>query len=393
MSDRHRPRRVALSIVPSSDNQLRMIRGVLDYAKEHPDFVIAKESAVPYVRLDALRHGGFDGVVAYAETASHLELLSTLETPAVNVTLHEEPCPSVPVVHSDNAAIGRLAAEHFLSLGLRNFAFVGHFGWCHNRLRRDAFCETVREQGFSCSSIDIRFVAESVGEVPHRQIDRSGLPVVFEQLPTPIGIAAAHDEFAFEIVEVCRLLKRSVPYEVAVVGVNDSGLICETTDPPLSSISQRSETIGYEAARMVAGLMAGGPEPESPLLVPPSRLVVRRSSGFLAIDDQIVVEAVEYIRANCHRPIRVTDVAEQSPIGRRTLDKRFQKALGHPAAEELRLARVRLAKDMLATTNLDILAVGFRCGFDSKSGFARAFRMVTGVVPSEYRREHQSARG
>ena len=35
-------------------------------------------------------------------------------------------------------------------------------------------------------------------------------------------------------------------------------------------------------------------------------------------------------------------------------------------------------------------SVGFACGFDSESGFHRAFRTATGMTPGEYRRAWHS---
>lgn len=387
MAHRTRPRRVALAIIPNSENQIRMIRGVIDYAREHPDFRILAETAVPYIPLDRLDDVTHDGVIAYAESAEECGRLAARGCPAVNVTMHQPPQPGLPVVHSDNVAVGRHAAEHLLGLGLRRFAFVGHMHWHHNAVRSAGFHEAVVAAGFPCREIDVTFLDESVASCSARPIDRSLLRQSLEMLEPPVGIMAAHDEFAFEVIEACDALGWTVPHDVAVVGVNNYSLVCEVADPPLSSLMQQSEAIGYEAAVVLERLMAGETQSPDQVLIPPGRLVVRRSTDFLAVSDRLVLEAVQFIQRQCHRPIHTEDVVQQVGLSRRALDKRFAHSLGQSVAEVIRATRVRRAKELLATSKLDILDIGIRCGFDSKSGFTRAFRQVAGQLPSNFRRQ------
>ena len=380
-------RQVALSIIPSSENQVRMIRGVLAYAREHPDFKILAETAIPYVPPERLAHHSHDGVIAYAETDEECRWLADRGVPAVNVTMHQPPQAHLPVVHSDNRALGRQAAEHLLGLGLRTFAFVGHESWHHNQLRQAGFSEAVRASGFSCQQIGILFPASGTSLVPVRPIDRQHLQAALATLQPPVGIMAAHDEFAFEVIEACAALGWTVPHDVAVLGVNNYSLVCEVADPPLSSLVQRSEAIGYEAAALLDRLMAGEQPPPEPILLPPGQLIVRMSTDFLAVSDRMVLDAVRFIQAHCHQPIRTEDVLLHVGVSRRALDKRFGRSLGQSVAEVIRTTRVQRAKELLATSSLDIFDIGIRCGFDSKSGFTRAFRQVAGQLPSSFRRQ------
>ena len=222
--------------------------------------------------------------------------------------------------------------------------------------------------------------------MPVRPIDRQHLQAALAALQPPIGIMAAHDEFAFEVIEACTALGWTVPHDVAVLGVNNYSLVCEVADPPLTSLVQRSESIGYEAAALLDQLMAGGQPPREPILIPPGRLIVRMSTDFLAVSDRMVLEAVRFIQTHCHQPIRTEDVLLHVGLSRRALDKRFARSLGHSVAEVIRTTRVQRAKELLATSSLDIFDIGIRCGFDSKSGFTRAFRQVAGQLPSSFRK-------
>ena len=383
-------RNVTLMIVPSSDNQIRMIRGILDFARESENIQIAKNSAIPFVPWSMIDSVDCEGVIAYAESEEQISLLQRLNKPVVNVTLHRKPCDKIPTVHSDNEAIGRLAAEHLLSQGLKQFAVVGHFEWHHNELRRNGFVGCLRSNNMVASMIDVQFESEVAGDLSIRRIDRRALREALKDLSLPIGIFATHDEFAYEVVDVMNELGRSVPFDASVIGVNNNRLICDTTSPTLTSISQSSERIGYLAAELLYRWIESGKRPESSITVPPGELCVRRSTGYLAVADVSIIPVIQFIRDQCHRPISAHDVAEKFDLGRKALDKKFRLALGHSVTEELRRERIRLARQLLVTTDLTVIEIGIRCGFESASGFVRAFRETTGCSPGRTRRGHEN---
>lgn len=379
------PHQIALVVVPGSDNHNRMLRGILQYAAETARIRIIKNAAIPFIPWTHLRNTKADGVIAYAETKEQINFLKSLEKPFVNLTLHQPPSEGVAIVHSDNFEIGRRLADHLISLGLRNFAFVGHFEWYHNRCRREGFLARLHEAGHDAVSLEVSFESEAQGDFAYRLVDQEHLSRQLATLPQPCGIATCHDEFAYEVVECAKQSGISVPFGISVIGVNNYGLICETTSPPLSSIAQNSERIGFLAAQLVDRLIEGEPIPAEPILVTPGQLIVRRSSEFLALDDIQVVAAIEFIRARCGQPITVTDIVENSEISRKTLENRFKTAVGHSIAHEIRLSRMRHAQHLLSSTSLSVIDVAIRSGFDSTSGFIRAFKEYTGTTPADYR--------
>ena len=50
-------------------------------------------------------------------------------------------------------------------------------------------------------------------------------------------------------------------------------------------------------------------------------------------------------------------------------------------------ARIRLAQELLETTNLSIDRIALKTGFDSPVTFRKRFQRVVGVNPSHYRRQ------
>jgi len=51
--------------------------------------------------------------------------------------------------------------------------------------------------------------------------------------------------------------------------------------------------------------------------------------------------------------------------------------------------RIAHASRLLADDHYTIAAVSFECGFNNLSNFNKQFREVTGVSPSEYRKNHK----
>ena len=381
------PIEVAISIDPVSDNNRGMLRGVVEYLCQQPGFSISKVGAVPFVPLAGLKKWKGDGAICIAETPEQLKQLAALPFPKVSVSLHQKPPPRLPTVHSDNEAIGRLAANHLREAGLTQFAFVGHLGWQHNVARLAGFRSALEQCSAECLVIGVGFSGRRQPQTWTANIDQKALAKGLKRLRFPVGIFAAHDEFAHDVIVALQGAGRSVPYDAAVIGVNNYRLICETSDPPLSSIAQSSHKIGYTAAELLHGLIEGKKPPNDPILVPPGQLIARRSSDYSAVDDEIVLHAMNFIRDRCGDPITAEDVVEQAGVSRRTLDKRFIAALGHPAAEEIRLSRIRKARELLASTDMKVTMVGLSCGYDSPSGFVRAFREAVGQTPQQFRKQ------
>jgi AraC-like DNA-binding protein len=92
-----------------------------------------------------------------------------------------------------------------------------------------------------------------------------------------------------------------------------------------------------------------------------------------------------FLRRNLADPrLDAEAVARACRVSRRTL---YRIAGGEGIAARLRRMRIERAQEILvADPERTIGSVAAACGFDSESGFHRAFRAVTGRSPGEYRR-------
>jgi LacI family transcriptional regulator len=285
------------------------------------------------------------------------------------------------LVVSDNIAVGRMAAGHFIELGFENLAFFGRarHSWAADRL-----------SGFEAAANDEQLTVH---------VQRSALPGSSDlqewltRLPKPVGIFTATDADAAYIANLCRMLDLAVPEAVAILGVDNDERLCRSTIPPLSSVDNNAVRLGFEAAALLERLMSS-PATDAKQVhhVPPVAVVRRQSTDTLAIADPNVAAAVRFIRENAVNPIDVRAVCRAARMSRRALELSFKRTLNRTIHDEIHRLRVARALELLAWTELPIVDICERSGFSYPSRLATVVRRETGMTPREYRRQHRSNR-
>jgi LacI family transcriptional regulator len=179
---------------------------------------------------------------------------------------------------------------------------------------------------------------------------------------------------------------------VEVVGVDNDELMCELSNPPLSSVALDLEKTGYEAAKLLDGLMSGDSAGGRVVQVEPVYVVVRQSSDVIEQGDPSVATALRFIKNYAGRSISVSDAVEQARVSRRTLERRFSRALGRSISSEITQCRLERAKRLLLETDLPSHRVAVGAGFGSIKTFNRVFRRATGVSPQRFRQNGNGRR-
>jgi LacI family transcriptional regulator len=328
-------------------------------------------------------------VIAHVYSRGLAGLLRKFSGPVVNVAsvVPDLPFPRVSVNHE---LVGRLAYEHLHERGLEQFGFVGHSRHVYSLEREAGFRRAIVDRGQSLSC----YYERAALSYQHRgrllALDK-GFQHWLRTLPKPVGIFACHDVFALQVTEACRLNDVRVPEEVAILGVDNDDLLCEIAQPSLSSVVVPAVQVGYEAAGLLARLLAGARPPRRPVVISPPAVVMRQSSDVLAIEDREVAAALRFLREHAHKPIRVADVLREVPISRRALERKFQTLLHRGLAAEIRRVHIQRAKQLLATSELSMEEIARQSGFASQPVFSRVFHRETQVTPSSYRRKARSA--
>lgn len=120
--------------------------------------------------------------------------------------------------------------------------------------------------------------------------------------------------------------------------------------------------------------------------------VIAREAGVVARNEEdkgnrYVKQAVSFIQSNYCDPIRVTDIADYVCINRSYLYTLFDRYLGMSPQKFLTVFRITKARELLESTSYPIESIALSCGYCDAMVFAKAFRAVKGMSPSQYRRE------
>jgi len=98
---------------------------------------------------------------------------------------------------------------------------------------------------------------------------------------------------------------------------------------------------------------------------------------------------VEYIRQNYGDPAlnnqRIAEAFNYHPYYLSTLMKR---SCGKTLHELLLDHRLKMAKDLLLTTESDVNTVAWKCGFNSTAYFIKQFKLRIGSTPKQYRKNN-----
>ncbi len=377
--------RIAVRMPYLSSYCRQVLRGIADFAHSISPWRFVGNPVYSHYLAPRAVGDGCDGMIVHAVDPAELERLSLQGVPAVNVSGLAPPS-DLPRVCVNNRAIGAQAAEHLLDLGLRHLAYVDAAFPHRFEQRRDAFVERARAEGVGIHCLE---VAGRWMDGCWVDEDSEGrLAQFLRDLPRPAGILTPYDQLSIHTVECCARLGLNVPDEMAVMGVGNDELLCDFSNPGLTSLDVNARQVGYEAARTLHEMLEGSPAPTEVHYVDPLGVVPRESTDVLALADPVVAQAVRFIRSHACRGISVTDVVEEVPLARRALERRFRDQMHRTILEEIRRIQIQSARFHLEMGSRPVQWIARRCGFRDAKYFCKAFRAEVGTTPSAYRKNH-----
>ncbi len=246
------------------------------------------------------------------------------------------------------------------------------------------FTSRATEAGFK---LHVFYVSSSLGSWRSFEREQNRLVEWLKRLPKPVGLMAGNDVCGSHIIEACRIARLQVPDQVAVIGVDNDELICDLTDPPMSSITLNTEHAGYQAAALLDRLMAREKMTGQNILVRATHVVTRQSTDILAMEDRTVAEAIRFIRQHSKEAVQVGDVVDQVAMSRRNLELRFRKALNRSIYSEIKRIRTQQIIRLLCETDLPISEIALQLGHPSDKHIARYFKQQIGMSLKEYRNQ------
>lgn len=388
-----RKKRLLISITNPEYTQRQKLEGILTYVRE-------RKNDSWYVQIDT---GGFtrqilsgisnwqcDGIIAFIDNPSERRryIQSHVPTDLIDPFLDiRQPPPSrrknLIFFANDHAAEGRTAAAYFLDRHYRSFAYVGDpesTFWSQCRCR--GFCAALKDAGFGCSTYT---------DIPGPLRDDFALEMPrlekwIAALPKRTAIFTTHDFRARQILMITDILGISVPHDLAILGVDDDTIVCETSTPALSSIPSHDFTLGYASCRALNEMLTGRTSPRGRLICTRhTQVTTRASTSLQAISDSFVAHALAFAESHLDHDLTADTIAREIGYSKRMLQIRIRQSLGTTLGREILRLRLTAAKKMLEEENRPIIEIATACGFYGTSHLGAHFKRAYGLSPRQYR--------
>jgi LacI family transcriptional regulator len=361
----------------------RLHCGIEKYAQEHGWHLsedLAREKVIPW---------GWDGdgILAWLGAGDDLaDFVFKTKKPTVDFSFRRPELKFARVLE-DTAETARLVADHYLSRGFGNFLFYSDAdNWIYNE-RGNAFRKALQEAERGAEWLRWHESSKFCTDRTAWKRKRAWLAAEMKRAPKPVGVFAASDGLALEVLETCESAGISVPEEVAIVGAGNSLLAVDAMNTPVSSVDVNMEAAGYRGAALLDKLMRRESAPPSLLRVPPARLIVRKSSDLVAVNHPGVARSLRFMWEHCHEPIGVDALARSAGMSLRSFHQAFVDHLGRPPGKELQRIRIERAKRLLTASEEKMDAIARMCGYQSGNSFWVAFKQAAGMSPKQYQKQ------
>ena len=374
-----------------------MLAGILRYVRE-------KCTPAWQVQLDLrdisrrnpseIVSGGFAGIVAAvmnpADRRKYLRtgLPTVLYEPTFGRMEGERRPDNNVTFFNDHAAEGRAAAEYFLERGFRSFAYVGTAlpaAWSTER--RAGYAARLRKAGIR----PMVYPGPGPAESADFTRETPAMARWLRRLPRSTALFAAHDLRARQVEIAAQMSGVRIPDDIALLGVDDDTLICETASPPISSIQVHAEETGWRFAEAMHSLLM---ERRTTPVVRTchTQVKTRQSTSAFAFNDPVVVKAVAYAEANLSGPLPLHRLAQAANCSVRTLQMKMMHVLGRTVRDEVSFLRCHEAVKMLRETSDPVAEIADKCGYCSASHLGTHIKRATGMSPLEVRKSAANER-
>jgi len=378
--------KIALLLDKSGSYDRGLFRGIVQY----PDvtlpwsFFFEAPDELTYYQKESLLHKlkMWDPDCIVTRPTNLMPKLKELGVPII-VTAANTKIDGVINIIADDEKIGQLGASYLMEKGFKNLAYYGTDKIFWSKSRKIAFKREVILKGLNYFEAEALLLKEW-------QNNPDRLKSWIETLPKPIAIMACQDEFGIQVIEAVKLTGFKIPFDIAVLGVDNDLLICNLHHPPMSSIDQESETVGHRVAKYIQGFLDGNEKLPDEIVGTIFRVVTRLSTDVIAVEDNELRKALIYIKQNAgKRNISVGEVVGETFLSRRPLEMRFRKTLGRSILQEINRVRINFACNMLRNSNSSIGEIAYLMGFSSPTSFSSFFKKEVQSSCKGYRDQFQ----
>jgi len=117
-----------------------------------------------------------------------------------------------------------------------------------------------------------------------------------------------------------------------------------------------------------------------------------QQKGWLAgARDPVIGEALALLHKNPARPWTIASIAHQVGVSRTRFAERFRHFLGEPPMAYLARWRLKLAAEILVSSNANVGEIAAEVGYASEAAFNRVFKSEFGCPPAQFRRSRNGS--
>lgn len=178
-------------------------------------------------------------------TQRQLGEIRGLRIPIVLLEPRSDPASALPSVGTTDWQGGYDAGVHLVRSGLRRFVVLtGMPRYRFGRAREEGFRQAVQESlpDAPIVHVDSEWTDAAVTDPLIRAIAGS---------TTPVGVFACNDEMAISVYRAAKILGRSIPHDISVIGFNDEPRAARLS-PPLSTVRQPLQDMAGKAVELVS---------------------------------------------------------------------------------------------------------------------------------------------
>ncbi|PQJ72683.1 DNA-binding transcriptional regulator [Polaribacter butkevichii] len=364
-----------------------LLKGIHEYNNQFSNWEIIFEPAY-YLKTSKTKNTSKiislmkpDGCII--ENIEDIAMVTKLGIPIIRVNSILGPIDCGPYLKGNYELDGQVAVNYFLSLGFKRFAFFGVKGLSWSDVRYASF-----KQQANLNGIEVFNYLANINYKKGLRHEFEHIVSWLKSLPKPIGILCCNDDFGQMLINACSLGNIKIPYEIAVLGIDNDELLCNLTHPKLSSIARNHTKAAFNACKILDRMMNNEIVKDFIIPTEPLDVVERTSTDTIACDDEEVIKALHYIRNNTHLNLTVENVVEITNISRRSLYTRFKKVTKKTILEEIQFHKLKKFKELLKNQNLSVKEIAYSLGFDDATHISRWFSGIEGVPPVKWRNEN-----
>lgn len=104
-------------------------------------------------------------------------------------------------------------------------------------------------------------------------------------------------------------------------------------------------------------------------------------------------EAIDYINKNYQKDLDMAMVSNHISMNYSCFSQIFKEYTGTKFVNYIKEIRINKAKELLSSTQKKVAEIGYAVGYENEKHFMKVFKSVTGISPTEYRKNNELVRG